>query len=73
MFNPYETNLHASLFCLLGVKSGFYPIDLGKKDETETKGHKPREIKRVAAPCQRFWTLHKKLLVVSVWEIAITR
>lgn len=52
MFNPYESKRHASLFCLLGVKSGFYPIDLGKKDEAETKGHKPRETKRVAAPCQ---------------------
>lgn len=52
MFNPYESKRHASPFCLLGVKSGFYPIDLGKKDEAETKGHKPREIKRVTAPCQ---------------------
>ena len=61
MFNPYETNLHAFLFCLLGVKSGFYPTDLGK-NEAETKGHKPREMKRVAAPGQRFWTLHKKVV-----------
>lgn len=38
MFNPYEIKLHASLFCLLGVKSGFYPIDLGKKMRQKLRG-----------------------------------
>lgn len=66
MFNPYETNLHAFLFCLLGVKSGFYPIDLGKKMRQKLRGTNLGKLRELQLHAKDFGHYIKKLLVVSV-------